>query len=74
MVNVIKGVMIECDSTMKQFLIYLDETSKLGKKFIIQDLDDTHIFVSSDIVESLQEEVDELLDKLSFPVVNSIED
>ena len=50
MVNVTKGVMVECDPAMKQFLLYLDETLKLGSRFIIQDLDETHLFISSDVL------------------------
>ena len=53
---------------MKQFLLHLDETNSLGRKFILQDLDETHLFVSADIVETLQSRIDDLMDKLSFPV------
>ncbi|KAJ8270589.1 hypothetical protein GJAV_G00116820 [Gymnothorax javanicus] len=55
MVNVLKGVLVECDPAMKQFLLHLDETSALGKKFIIQDLDDTHVFILAEVVQILQE-------------------
>ena len=68
MVNVMKGILVECDPAMKQFLLYLDETNALGKKFVIQDLDDTHIFISSDIIDTLQEQIDDLMDRLSFPL------
>ena len=30
------GVLVECDPAMKQFLLHLDETLKLGSRFIIQ--------------------------------------
>jgi TFIIH basal transcription factor complex TTD-A subunit len=50
MVNVTKGVLVECDPAMKQFLLHLDETLKLGSRFIIQDLDETHLFISSDVL------------------------
>lgn len=53
---------------MKQFLLYLDETSALGKKFIIQDLDDTHVFILAEVVHILQEKVGELMDQNSFPI------
>jgi len=66
MVNVMKGVLVECDPAMKQFLLHLDDTTALGKKFIIQDLDEKHLFISTDIVETLQARVDELMDKISF--------
>ncbi|RWS01629.1 transmembrane protein-like protein [Dinothrombium tinctorium] len=54
MVHVMKGVLIECDPQMKQFLLFLDESNALGTKFIIQDLDATHLFVSADIIETLK--------------------
>ncbi|TMW49554.1 hypothetical protein DOY81_005367 [Sarcophaga bullata] len=68
MVNVMKGVLVECDPAMKQFLLHLDETSALGRKFIIQDLDESHLFISTEIVETLQARVDELMDRISFPL------
>ena len=36
MVNVTKGILVECDPAMKQFLLHLDEKFLLGSKFIIQ--------------------------------------
>ncbi|XP_043917913.1 general transcription factor IIH subunit 5 [Protopterus annectens] len=68
MVNVLKGVLIECDPAMKQYLLYLDETNALGKKFIIQDLDETHLFVVAEVVQTLQDRVGELMDQNSFPI------
>ncbi|XP_023177243.1 general transcription factor IIH subunit 5 [Drosophila innubila] len=68
MVNVMKGVLVECDPAMKQFLLHLDEKLALGRKFIIQDLDESHLFISTDIVEVLQARVDELMDRISFPL------
>lgn len=53
---------------MKQFLLYLDESNALGKKFIIQDLDETHVFVLAEMVNFLQEKVGELMDQNSFPI------
>uniref|UniRef100_A0A8C6BFS0 General transcription and DNA repair factor IIH subunit TFB5 n=1 Tax=Monodon monoceros TaxID=40151 RepID=A0A8C6BFS0_MONMO len=54
------------DPAMKQFLLYLDESNALGKKFIIQDIDDTHIFVIAELVNVLQERVGELMDQNAF--------
>ena len=53
---------------MKQFLVHLDEQLALGERFIIQDLDDTHLFVMSSIVPRLQARVDEMMEKYSFSV------
>lgn len=49
-------------------MLHLDETLKLGRKFIIQDLDETHLFISADILETLQAKIDDLMDQISFPV------
>ena len=53
---------------MKQFLLHLDERNALGSKFIIQDLDETHLFISSEILEVLQNRIDDLMDQISFPL------
>ncbi len=56
------------DPTVKQFLLHLDERNSLGKKFIIKDLDTTHLFVAGEVVPLLREKMWELMDKLSFPM------
>lgn len=56
------------DQAMKQFLLHLDETLKLGRKFIIQDLDENHLFISADIIDVLQAKIDDLMDQISFPL------
>jgi len=66
MVNVIKGVLVKCDPAMKQYLLHLDETNALGKKFILQDLDETHLFVSEEFIPQIQDKIDELMDANSF--------
>lgn len=73
MVNVTKGILVECDPAMKQFLLHLDEKNSLGSKFIIQDLDETHIFISADVLEMLQDKIDDLMDKVAVPVVEGRE-
>lgn len=54
------------DSTMKQFLLYLDDIKELGGKFVSEDLDDTHILIDSDYVDRLKEKMDDLMDKHSY--------
>lgn len=43
----------------------------LGKKFVIDDLDETHLFVSAEIVSILQEKVWEIMDNNSFNVTQN---
>ncbi|XP_073967722.1 transcription factor B5 isoform X1 [Bombus fervidus] len=59
---------VQIDAAMKQFLLHLDETFALGRKFIIQDLDERHLFISADILDTLQTKVDDLMDQISFPL------
>ena len=59
---------LSSDLTVKQFLLHLDDTNALGRKFVIEDLDETHLFVSAEIVSTLQEKVWELMDENSFNV------
>ncbi|OQV15420.1 putative General transcription factor IIH subunit 5 [Hypsibius exemplaris] len=66
MVNVSKGVLVKCDPAMKQFLIHLDDREELGRKFIIQNIDDDHLFISKDAVETLKDRLDALMDKISI--------
>ncbi|KHJ41496.1 hypothetical protein D918_08459 [Trichuris suis] len=54
-----------CDPAMKQFLLHLDETIALGFKFILKDLDDTHVFISADSVNTLSQKIDTLMESLS---------
>uniref|UniRef100_A0A914CD76 General transcription and DNA repair factor IIH subunit TFB5 n=1 Tax=Acrobeloides nanus TaxID=290746 RepID=A0A914CD76_9BILA len=65
MVNVKKGVLITCDPAMRQLLIHLDETRALGSKFVVKELDDTHIFVDREILPHLEQKIDALMDSLS---------
>lgn len=65
---ILHAFMSNSDPAMKQFLLHLDETLALGKKFIYQDLDETHLFISADIVETLQARFDDMMDRLSVPL------
>lgn len=56
---------------MKQLLLHLEETKELGRTFVIQDLDDTHIFIADDIVEVLKEKLDDFMDQLQFSEIPS---
>ena len=67
MVNVAKGVLLKCsDAAIKQFIRHLDETNALGRRFILHDLDDVHLFVSGDVSRALQAKLDELMARNSY--------
>ena len=54
------------DAAIKQYIKYLDENNILGKKFILHDLDEIHLFVSSEVAPTLQQKLDELMERNSY--------
>lgn len=74
-----KQFLLHLDETLGMFTshVYLRHTQlnfilfyilALGRKFIFHDLDDTHLFISPDIVEVLQAKFDDMMDQISFPL------
>jgi TFIIH basal transcription factor complex TTD-A subunit len=51
---------------MKQFLLFLDDTNEIGGKFVLEDLDETHLLIDPDYFEKLKDKVDDLYDKHSY--------
>lgn len=52
---------------MKQLILDLDEKQTLGQKFIIQDLDERHLFISAEILEALRGKIEDLGGEISVP-------
>lgn len=42
------------DTAIKEFIRFLDEKQLLGKRFIIKDLDEHHLFISEGVSNQLQ--------------------
>lgn len=42
------------DPAIKEFIKFVDEKQLLGKRFIIHDLDEIHLFISSEVPQHLQ--------------------
>ncbi|KAI9319986.1 TFIIH subunit TTDA/Tfb5 [Dichotomocladium elegans] len=64
MVKAVKGVLLECDPTVKQIVLNLNESGN----FVIEDLDETHLFVEATCVQELQYELDRILDENSYTI------
>ncbi|KAF9082619.1 hypothetical protein BGX29_001860 [Mortierella sp. GBA35] len=62
MVKAVKGTLIECDTSVKQIIIGLNE--KL--QFIIEDLDDTHVYIETTYVEQLRHDIDQILNENTY--------
>ncbi|KAJ3176840.1 TFIIH complex subunit tfb5 [Geranomyces variabilis] len=68
MVKARKGTLLECDPAVKQIVQDLDnKKSEAGeKRFILEDLDETHLFIDPCEVEWLQKRLDEILEENTY--------
>lgn len=66
------GYLISCDVPTKQFIQYLNELKPVDKKFIIQDLDATHLLVKHKAREEITREVEKWLDDNVFSAVERV--
>ncbi len=66
------GYLISCDVPTKQFIQYLNELKPVDKKFIIQDLDSTHLLVKLKAREEITQKVEEWLDENVFSAVERV--
>ncbi|KAK9765746.1 hypothetical protein K7432_005683 [Basidiobolus ranarum] len=62
MVKAIKGMIVECDEAVKQIVLNLNNSYH----FMIEDLDDTHVFIDGSWLDRLKYEVDKLLDENTY--------
>lgn len=65
-----KGVLIECDPQMKQFILFLDEKQPIGSKIVLKDLDATHVFVESKYVDQIKTQIDDLMEQVNYAEQN----
>ena len=70
MVQIQTGIVVTCDPQMRQFLLHLDATNELGQRFVLQELDSTHLLIIPEILNTLKSKIDDLMDKFSFIEVN----
>jgi TFIIH basal transcription factor complex TTD-A subunit len=66
------GYLISCDIPTKQFIQYLNELKPVDKKFIIQDLDATHLLVKHKAKDEITRKVEEWLDENVFSAVEKM--
>jgi hypothetical protein len=62
MVRAVKGVVIETEAAIKQILIELNN----NLKFIISDLDETHLFVDSLLLPQVEEKLTTVLEDNNY--------
>jgi len=58
----LQGVLVECDPSVKQYLLHLNEEHE----FVLQDLDATHLFITANKRDMIEEKVRELHERVAF--------
>lgn len=67
MVSALHGLLVTCDVPVKEFLLWLD--SQQIDKFIISDLDETHLFVQERSLSFLQAELNKLYEENQYSFI-----
>lgn len=62
MVKATKGTLVECDVSVKEILLNLDNEMR----FIIEDLDERHLFIESSQVKNVEKRLSAILDENVF--------
>ena len=66
------GYLLTCDPSAKQFIKHLNETKRVDKKFIVEDLDATHLLIKGDAREEVLSKVEEWMDANVFTSVERV--
>ena len=62
MVNATRGLLVQCDVPMKQYLLWIERE----ERFIINDLDENHLFAKQDAEERIQASVQALYEEIYY--------
>jgi hypothetical protein len=66
------GFLLTCDPATKQFIRYLDEKKTAEKKFILEDLDSTHLLVKEKAKDEILRKVEEWMDSNVFSNIERV--
>ena len=58
-----------CDPPAKQFILHLNDTKIADKKFILEDLDATHLLIKGEVREEITRKVEEWMDMVRLFVL-----
>jgi DNA helicase TIP49 (TBP-interacting protein) len=59
------GYLLTCDPPAKQFILHLNDAKIADKKFILEDLDATHLLIKGEVREEITRKVEEWMDEVS---------
>jgi TFIIH basal transcription factor complex TTD-A subunit len=64
--------LVTCDIPTKQYIQYLNEQEPPDKKFILQDLDTTHLLIELKARDKIERKVEDWLDENIFSAVEKV--
>mmetsp|Transcript_21755 Transcript_21755/g.32233 ORF Transcript_21755/g.32233 Transcript_21755/m.32233 type:complete len:101 (-) Transcript_21755:274-576(-) len=65
------GYLLTCDAPTKQFIKSFNESKSIDKRFIIEDLDPTHLLVKEKAREEILSQVESWMDSNVFSNIQS---
>mmetsp|Transcript_19225 Transcript_19225/g.27381 ORF Transcript_19225/g.27381 Transcript_19225/m.27381 type:complete len:128 (+) Transcript_19225:100-483(+) len=57
------GYLISCDIPMKQFILKLNDDKIADKKFVLEDIDETHLLIDGRAREEIRKAAEEWMDE-----------
>lgn len=60
------GFLLTCDPPTKQFIKSLDDLKSKDKKFVIEDLDETHLLVEEKARDEILQKVEDWMNEVSL--------
>jgi len=57
------GWIVSCDIPLKQFILKLNDDKTSDKKFVLEDLDETHLLIDGRIRGELAQKIEEFMDE-----------
>eukprot|EP00539_Tryblionella_compressa_P001235 CAMPEP_0178740232 /NCGR_PEP_ID=MMETSP0744-20121128/4475_1 /TAXON_ID=913974 /ORGANISM="Nitzschia punctata, Strain CCMP561" /LENGTH=123 /DNA_ID=CAMNT_0020392981 /DNA_START=28 /DNA_END=399 /DNA_ORIENTATION=- len=66
------GYLISCDVPTKQYIQYLNELKSVDKKFILEDLDATHLLVKESCRTEVEQKVENWMDENVFSAIERV--
>ena len=66
------GYLISCDVPTKNFICYLNDLKSIDKRFILEDLDATHLLVKTEAKAEIMHEVEKWQDSNVFSAVETV--
>ena len=65
-----KGVLVKCDPSIKALIIQIDS---VNPGIVLEELDDTHLLIQQDKVETIKNELNKMLSKNTGQLLSKIE-